>query len=67
MVTAQLQEMGSHGSQAFCAKAMKMAFYDKVQLDKKKPSSVCSVLKVKRAATWLISSITVWFFEAFQR
>lgn len=44
MVTAQLQEMGSLGSQTVRAKAMKMAFYDKAQLE-----TFCSgVLKVKR-------------------
>lgn len=44
MVTAQLQEMGSLGSQAVCAKAMKMAFYDNAQLE----TSCSGVLKVKR-------------------
>lgn len=43
MVTAQLQEMGSLGSQAVCAKAMKMAFYDNAQLE----MSFSGILKVK--------------------
>lgn len=58
MVTAQLQKMGSLGSQAVCAKAMKMFFYDNAQLEK----SCSGVLKVKRGnVTQLIPSNTVLF------
>lgn len=44
MVMAQLQEMGSLGSQAVCSKAMKMAFHDSTQLE----TSSFGVLKVKK-------------------
>lgn len=62
MVTAPLHEMGSLGSQAVCAKAMKMAFYDNAQLE----MSCSGILKVKSGLSHSGFLSNTALFDSFQ-